>query len=623
MVPGAFDTDDGPDLVRLVEQRIASLPGSRRHDVERTLDALASPIASALFGGPLLDLDESHRLQRLEALSRSRLAIRRRVVHGLRTLILHTWYATPFAASRIGAAGLRWTAPLPGLPRPGEAVLRVADPGTWRPAAATGAPRTTAVPDHVRADVCVIGSGAGGSVVACRLAEAGLAVVVLEEGGPVAPDTMPATELDAMTSLYADGGLRTTDDAAISLLQGRCEGGGTTVNWLLVLRPPPWVLGEWEQVFGMPALGPALDAMEQELGAATVPEDAHSAQNRILMEGCARLGWRHTVARISAHDCVRAGRCGLGCPYGARRGARSVFLERARRAGARIVPHARADRIEGAAPKRVRATVTRDGNERSVTVEADRVVVAAGAVGTPALLQRSGLGNADVGRHLRLHPTTATFGMFDRAIHGDVGIPQSVVCTQFHAPGDGGFWIECPPAYPGLAGASLPGFGEAHAARMRDHPRMAAAIVLVRDEGDGGRVRVGSDGSPRIRYRLDAPLRRRIADGLAATARIQLAGGAAEVRTLHVDGPTVRTHADAAALARLAIEPCAITLFSAHVNGTCRMGADRSCPATPEGRLRGATGIWVADGSLFPTAPAANPQLAIYALASLVAESIT
>jgi choline dehydrogenase-like flavoprotein len=259
-----------------------------------------------------------------------------------------------------------------------------------------------------------------------------------------------------------------------------------------------------------------------------------------------------------------------------------------------------------------------------VTIEAPTVVVAAGAVGTPALVQRSGLGNDNVGAYLRLHPTSAVFGQFEHVIYGGAGIPQSVACTEFHdAQGGWGYWIEAPPIYPGLAAASMQGIGTAHAQLMEAYTRTCASIVLVRDGMAGqsqGEVRVGRDGAPVVRYRIGARERLLIAQGLASAARIQLAAGARAVRTLHVDGGVAQSHADARAFEALAIQPNRITMFSAHVNGTCRMGAHaRSSACTPEGELRAAPGIWVADGSLFPSAPGVNPQATIMALASLVA----
>lgn len=646
----APDTD--PDaLTERVARRATRLPAPTHVAFQRALEILAGPLAGRLLGGRGRSLAAETPPRReawLRRMERSRLPVRRAALQALRRLVLYTAWADRDGPHRDGPLpDLPWVGPLPGTDRKEEATLRVAEPGRWRapPPSRTAADIVNATSlDHgavVRADVCVIGSGAGGSVAACRLAEAGLSVIVIEEGGHLDAPDFPVREGDATDALYADAGLRTTDDFAISLLQGRCVGGGTTVNWLLVLRPRPWAMHEWLEAHGAELLGerilvPEIERVEAEIGAGIVPAEAHSAQNRLLLEGCARLGWKVEHPRISARGCVRAGTCGLGCRYGARRGPLSVWLPRAAAAGARTFADVRADRIvylEQGGPnplKRVEATLldqTTGAPRGRIDIEAPLVVLAAGAIGTPALLRRSGLGNAATGRFLRLHPTTATFASFDHDVMGGTGIPQSAACTQFHDEDDGwGFWIECPPVYRGLAAASIPGIGTQHAAVLDQYPRLAAFIILVRDGMRGesqGAVTIDRAGRTRIRYRMGSHERRRMAEGLAASARIQLAAGAQAVRSLHVEGHPAATERQAAAFAALDIAPNRMTVFSAHVNGTCRMGGNRRLyPCDPEGRVRGAPGVFVADGSLFPSAPGVNPQITIMAVASQVASRI-
>jgi choline dehydrogenase-like flavoprotein len=643
--PAAID-----ECAQAVEARVQRLSPERVREFTRALDILDTPLLCTLLGGrgrrfcACSPLERAAWLRRMEG---SRTDRHRQAYQALRRLILFTWYAHVENARAVGwpaslASGraplVAWEGPLNDGARSDDAALRLSDPSSWRPHAASTESagikggQTLVDGKRLRADVCVIGSGAGGSVAACRLAEAGLDVVLLEEGSHWSAPDFDDDEGTATQHLYADAGLRATTDSSVTLLQGRCIGGGTTINWLLMMRPRAWALEEWEragiELLGARSLLPEITCIEQELGAAFVGEDAHDAQNRVLLDGCAHLGWRVELPRISARNCVRAGTCGLGCRWGARRGPLSIFLPRALTAGARVLADVRADRISGTAShRRVEATVLdrATGAPRArITIGAPTVIVAAGAVGTPVLLQRSGLGNNVVGAYLRLHPTTAVFGQFECAIYGGAGIPQSVACTEFHDAHDGwGYWIEAPPIYPGLAAASMQGIGSAHAQVMADYTRKCASIVLVRDGMNGesqGEVRVGRAGTPVIRYSIGMRERTLIAQGLSAAARIQLAAGARVVRTLHVDGALAKSHADADAFAHLAIHPNRVTMFSAHVNGTCRMGADvRSSACAPEGELRGAPGIWVADGSLFPSAPGVNPQATIMALASLVA----
>ncbi|HEV2145997.1 MAG TPA: GMC oxidoreductase, partial [Longimicrobiaceae bacterium] len=264
-----------------------------------------------------------------------------------------------------------------------------------------------------------------------------------------------------------------------------------------------------------------------------------------------------------------------------------------------------------------------------VTVEAPIVVLAGGAVGTPALLQRSGMGGGGVGKWLRLHPTTVVSGLYDRTMYQSGGIPISSVCDEFiRGDGDGyGFWIECPPLYPAVSAVALPGFGARHREAMETLPRLCTMIVLTRDGADrarsSGEVRVDRRGRTRIRYRLAAADGRMALRGIEAAARIQLAAGAEEVATLHADECRIRCAAELGEIARRGFAPNRLGLMSAHVNGTCRIGRDPDTSGcSPSGERWRVPGLYVCDGSLLPTAPGVNPQETIMALASVVAERI-
>lgn len=654
---------DAPDpaaaeLARVVTERLASFPADARR-VGAILGVLDHPATALLRRGSprrFTRLDARGQDAWLRAMEVSPLPPVRTVFQALRRLILSTHYSRPASHAALGYLGplharepaVPWEGPLPGadpeaspvaprIVRPTAAELLVFAP---RPAIVEGA--ALGADTRIRADVCVIGTGAGGAVAAARLAEAGQEVVILEEGGYWRGEDFTEDEGAMTSSLYADAGARATDDLAIPMLQGRTVGGSTTVNWLLMLRTPGWVLDEWAAEHGATGmraadLAPVFDRIERETHTRAVPDDAHNPANRALLDGAHGLGWSAAAGRINAKGCVRSGFCGLGCRYDARQGTAATFIPAALAAGARLFADVRADRIEvigsgGRAPlKRVHATVLdrRTGAPRGrVIVEAPVVVAAAGAVGTPALLQRSGMGGGGVGRFLRLHPTTAVVGRYGGEMYPAGGIPLSAVCDHFLRGDDGyGFWIECPPYYPALASVAFPGFGAEHREAMESFRRSATFIVLVRDGADrlasNGEVTVDRAGRVRIRYRMGPAERRGMARGIEAAARIHLAAGAEEVRTLHTHGRPLRTAADLASIARLPDGPNQLGVLSAHVNGTCRLGTDpRVAGCSPDGERFGAPGVYVADGSLLPTAPGVNPQETIMALASVIAGRI-
>jgi choline dehydrogenase-like flavoprotein len=567
------------------------------------------------------------------------------------------YYSEPDAARETGYLGplharapeLAWEGPANGVATNGDEPVARAPEARLptlapRPRLDGVVPGKTLAHDlRLTAEVVVIGSGAGGGVAAARLAEAGHDVLVLEEGGYHAPDDFTEIEGDMTERLYADRGMRTTDDLSISMLQGRALGGGTTVNWMFMLRTPDHVLDEWAEDFGTEGMRPrdmqrVFDTIEEEVHARIVPDDAHSANNRLLLDGARALGWRARAGRVNAKGCVRAGFCGLGCRWDAKQGTLATYIPRALRAGARVYTDVRAERIEiversGAFPqKRVHVAVLdpETGRPRGkLVVAAKCVVVAAGAIGTPSLLLRSGVGEGAVGRYLRLHPTSATTGLYDRDVYTAAGMPLTVVCDEY-ARIDGygyGFIVECPPLHPALAGAVMAGFGREHRDGMRAFRKTGAFIGLVRDGADramsNGEVTVDRQGKTRIAYRLGPADGRHLQRAIEATARLHLAAGAREVRTLHAPAMRIAREADVAEIARRPFGPNQLAVFSAHVNGTCRIGKKKSDSGTnPDGEVWGQRGIFVADGSLLPTGVGANPQETIMAFASIVARRI-
>ncbi len=664
VVPHAFrELTPECDLGALTSARLERLPPQTRNDLALVLSLLNNAVARLAIGGHWTEwsqLDLARRSESFARWGRSRIPIARTAHQAIRRLVMATWYATPVALKDINVpsplhvrAPLHaWEGPLDG-PDSTDGLVATGTRSTPPPS-----PRGRSLEGVITrgatlrgafrfsADVVVIGSGAGGSVAAAQLAEAGREVLILEGGPYIAPDELTEDEGALFPRLFADGGARATTDLSVSLLQGAAVGGGTLVNWMMMLRTPDHVLTEWQQHFGLrdltsARLAPLFERIERALDTEEVPDAAHSPGNRLLLDGARKLGWHAVPARLNARGCVRAGTCSLGCRYGAKRSALETWLPRAFAAGARLLADTRVERIErleadtgqGAAPmKRVHA-VTRDERTGevigSVTVDARTVVVAAGAIETPALLTRSGMGGGGVGRFLRLHPTTAVLGVYEQEVQPLSGIPLTAMCDEFarSAANDYGFWLEVPAVGPGLIASAIPGFGAGHREAMQALAHTAPFIALVRDGADRrtshGSVRVDGSGRTRISYTL-GPLDRQIMrQAVAAAARLHLENGAQRVHTLHRDEPPITSSAGLASLKARSWAPNDVTISSAHVNGTCRMGTDpRISGTSPDGERFGERGLFVADGSLMPTAPGVNPQETVMALASLVADAI-
>jgi choline dehydrogenase-like flavoprotein len=489
-------------------------------------------------------------------------------------------------------------------------------------------------------DFCVIGSGAGGSMAAAVLAASGAKVVVLEEGGHHTKREFNLQESWAYPTLYQDHGNRTTEDLAIMVLQGRAVGGGTTVNWTSSFRTPPATLRRWAEHHGVEGLdeatlAPHFAAAEERLNIKEGNPDDVNRNNQKLWDGASKLGWKPELIRRSVKGCARFGYCGMGCPIDAKQTAAITYIPDAVAAGAELYANCRVARIE-ASGRRVTAVIGEALAEkpdrpagRTLTVRPRRgVILAGGALNTPALLLRSrvGTGSGLVGQRTFLHPTVPILALFKDPVEPFYGAPQSVSCHHFADRGANvGYFLETPPVHPMLAAIAFPATGAAHRRLAQKLAYVSSTIALLIDgfhDDPGGRVRVGSDGRTKLAYPLVPALREAAKDALKNMARLLLAAGAEEVITLHADPVTLRTEKDLASIDRLPFGPLDHTLFSAHQMGGCRMGPAGRSVINSRGRHHDLDNLWITDGSIFPTALGVNPQLSIYGHGRLFASEI-
>jgi choline dehydrogenase-like flavoprotein len=480
-------------------------------------------------------------------------------------------------------------------------------------------------------DAVVVGSGAGGSVMLRELARAGLNVVALEQGAWSTARDFDQREDHMLPILFEDGGARATEDMAIRVLQGRGVGGSTIHNTNLCKRTPDAILDLWANKYGVHGATPAemrprFDAIERDLSVSEIPEAMRNANNEVLREGCLALGWKAGPLRHNRVGCVQSGFCELGCAYDAKQNALKVILPQAIEAGARVYAEVGAVRVlhDGARVVGVQGMVRgSDGRDRGrVDVRSRVVVLAASAVGSAALARSSGLPDPhrQLGRGLRLHPGAIVAGRFGREIAGWRGIPQSYECTEYlsHEEGsDRRVWIVTAFAHPIGAAAALTGFGAAHMAAMRTYPRLAVLSAMVHDETNGEvAVEGGGDPRPVLRYKMMESDRKQLEIGLAACARILLAAGAQEVVVPAI--PTLRATsvAQLKALDWSFVGPHSVPMTAVHPMGTMRMGEDATRSVVRStGEHHQVRGLFVADGSLFPTSIGVPPQISIYAFA--------
>ena len=597
-------------LAALCETLVPPDASLGRSGADVAAELTADPAVLAALGDDFAEQPPSERARRFHEAARGDA---RQPLRELKAAVMALVYAAP------DEHGRNPTWPALGYPGP-----------ISQPPSPEQAPKTIPLErvsgDHatLQADVCVVGSGAGGAVVAAELQRAGRSVVVLERGGYRNEADFRQLEWEAARTLYLGGGLVWSESGSIGLLAGSTLGGGTVVNSLVCLRPPARIREEWARL-GLDGLDGAefdrhLDAVSARLSVGTEATRPNRT-NELLAEALELRGrsWELIPRNASADDDPRfCGYCNAGCQQGCKQSTLKTYLQDAADAGARFVVDCDVRRIvvDGGRAAGVEARV----GETELLVEAPCVVVAAGGIGSPALLLRSGLGGPAAGRFLRLHPTYFVSGVYAEDVHAWSGQFQAVVSRDRD-----GFLVESVGLSPAFWAANIAWQdGASHRDEMLKLRRVASWHALAHDHG-AGEVAVDERGEPVVRWELADPDDRRLAaQAQAELARLHAARGAEEVYTFHWDQLRWRRGEDVDAYAaELERTDHGRVAFSAHQMGSCRLGAD---PATsvagPDGELHDAGGVWIGDASALPTAPGVNPMLTIMALARRTAERI-
>ncbi|WIV98993.1 GMC family oxidoreductase [Kinneretia aquatilis] len=501
-----------------------------------------------------------------------------------------------------------------------------------------------ALPERIDCDVAIIGSGAGAGITAEMLARAGLQVLIIEEGPLKSSRDFRQRESDAYTQLYQEGGGRKTADQAIPVLQGRCVGGSTTVNWAGSFRTPAETLAFWGERFGLSTLNfdamqPWFEQVEKRLNISPWLTEPN-ANNQVLRRGLEKVGVPAPTINRNVKGCWNLGSCGLGCPTNAKQSMLVTTIPAALDLGATLLVQTRAERFElqsklGNSDEReaealICQPIQTDGSPAGapLRVRAKHFVVAGGAINSPALLLRSDAPDPFnlLGRRTFLHPTVASCSVMPEVVNGWAGAPLAVYSDHFLSTQamDGviGYKLETAPVHPGLVLTNLGGIGSKLAERARALPQTAVLIGLLRDgfhpDSIGGSVKLRRDGSPALDYPVNAYLLEGARRAHLTMAEVQFAAGARSVHPVHELAQDYRSWAEAkAAIQALPYKPFITGFASAHVMGGCGMAADAARGVVrPDGQHWQLRNVSVHDGSTFPTSIGANPQMTVYSQAA-------
>lgn len=495
----------------------------------------------------------------------------------------------------------------------------------------------------LRCDVCIVGSGAGGAVLAERLATAGKSVVVLEDGGFHTSDTFDLKERTMFPRLYQEGGARATVDQSMLIAQGRAVGGTTVVNWTTCFRTPERVMTHWAEHHGVEgfthdALIPHWEHIETRLNVVKMRIEQVNRNNMVTWRGLEALDWHKDLLSRNVKNCAHTGYCGVGCPIDAKQSMLVTFLPDAVRAGAELYANAWVERLvlDGRRVKGVVAKIRDPNTDRmtghTLTVEAKVTVLSGGAINTPAILLRSEVDpSGRTGKRTFLHPAVGGTGVHAERTEPFIGSPQYVYSDEHvdRGPEKMGFLLEGAPMFPMTTGSFPPILGAERQAQMSLLPHSSLTGALLHDGFDiddpdeGATVTLKDNGHPQVAYKWTDRLREALRAATKATMEVQLAGGATQAFSPHSVYATRREQLDRV-LEGASFEPCGVTVFVAHVMGGCAMGKDPATSVVDSRTLRhhALDNCFVVDGSIYPTSLTVNPQISIYGAASWAAAHV-
>lgn len=601
-----------------VEQSAAKLPEEDIKDLKRLLKILTKKELGLTWAGPLKPFSQLNQKQREKLFyrwSKSSVNDLRKAFNVFRKLSTFIYYSAspeeiPHVHQKIGYPG-----PISEGP---DQITEIHH-------------EQVAEGETLTCKYLIIGSGSGGGLAAGMLAEAGKDVILVEKGSFLNEQDLNQKEWDMISHLYDRGGALATKDAGVTVFAGSCLGGGTTVNWNGSFGTPEYILNEWASEHDLPHVVSAEYQASHEavnkIFNVNADNSDHNAQNQRLWDGSVKLGKSPKLIKRNVRNCNEAGTkhcgyCGMGCKNGCKQGTLTTTIGTASANGARIFCDAEIRKLTLSGSRATGAVGTQMVNGKPVrfSVKAENVIVACGAIHTPALLMRSGIRHTELGKNLFFHPTVAVAAKYREYIEPWNGaMMTTLVADALRLDGNYGYWIETPPVHPGVMGMTLPWVSrEQHKEDFTMARNCGAFIVLTRDKY-GGKVSIDKNGDAAINYKMHSYDLNHSLKGMVEAAEIHLAAGAEEVlfphrtrKAVSTDMPEKERNKLYKSMTAWRWRPNDYILYSAHQMSTCRMGGDsKKHPVAPDGSLYGYSNIYVADGSALPSCPGINPMISI------------
>lgn len=488
---------------------------------------------------------------------------------------------------------------------------------------------------NLEADAVIVGSGAGGAVMAYELAKAGKKVIILEGGNYVPSSEFNERFPDMLEKLYADRGNQANTSGDLVLLQGTCVGGSTVVNGCVAFRTPDFILNEWSENYGLDNLAPEklapyFEKAEKNLSVHVNGEHEINANSRIMRDGAEKLGISWKPLKRNIKNCGLTGHCLSGCKTDRKQSMLVTYLPWAIAHGATLYANAMVTKIvaiDGKAKGVIAEVISPETGEKiaDISVSAKIVVSSAGAVQTPILFQRSQLANSSgqIGKNFACHPSTLVLAEFDKDVFTWRGAILGMYVDEYEHPEKGGFILEGGGAGPIEIGMAVePGTGSAYLDFMSKAKNYASMVTLIHDH-NVGEIK-WEDGKKKIVYDLSEADFPAMKAAFKAAAKIYFAAGAKRVFIPTTNRLVIEKESDIeSVIESIPYGQQTIRMVSYHPQGTMRMGKDKAkSVVNPYGEAHDVANLFVADASLFPTSIIVNPQMTVYAISHYIADEI-
>lgn len=479
----------------------------------------------------------------------------------------------------------------------------------------------------------IVGSGPAGATLAYRLAASGKKVVVLEAGAKLGTGDFTRDIGKTLASHFWDGGTRSVrGNVFFPTLQVRALGGGSVFNSAICMRPLDSALQRWRDDSGLAeftpdALAPYFDAVEEFYNIRPTDESVMGRRNLLFREACEALGWSSSPAHRFEDGCRGSGNCLVGCPNEAKNSMDRRGIAEAVQLGAKVYTSVHVDELimDGGRVRGVVGTAvdpkTHD-RKYPVRISAGCTILAAGAIGTPVVMRRSGFTRDAVGSRLMFHPSCYVVGVFDEEVNPWFGATQGMHSSQ-HL--ERGIKLESLWATASTFSRGLPRQPKQFKRYLKRMPNMTVFDAWISGDASEGQVRVLPGGRPDLTYRLGESDLRRLQEANALLCEMFAAVGAREVLTGIHGLPDVLEPNDAAREirnGRFAVTD--LPTASNHVMGGTVMGRNPDAGAVCDGwgKVYDADDFYVCDTGLYPSSPGVNPQLTAMALAWRLGEEL-